>query len=277
LVSHLIYHTRHLFTPAATLICLQEVLHTQLCDLALRHFNARHDWACVGVGRDDGKTAGEYAPIFFRPSAWTLLHFETLWLNETGQVGRRGWDAASVRILTCAVLESSAGRRDQPGGARPKKVLALNTHLDDQGKVSRRESAKLIVRAARELRQKWDVDFWFLAGDLNSEPSGDAYRIINEAGSGFIDARKGIDDVEDSDGAPLYGNEMTFTGFDGKGDDGEGKSRIDFVHVGVDDGAGTAQGTPAKQVTRGYAVLPNRFDEGIYMSDHRAVVADLVW
>jgi hypothetical protein len=26
----------------------------------------------------------------------------------------------------------------------------------------------------------------------------------------------------------------------------------------------------------GYAVLPNRFDDGIYISDHRAVVGDVV-
>lgn len=26
----------------------------------------------------------------------------------------------------------------------------------------------------------------------------------------------------------------------------------------------------------GYAVLPNRFEDGVYVSDHRAVVGDLV-
>ena len=34
--------------------------------------------------------------------------------------------------------------------------------------------------------------------------------------------------------------------------------------------------TPLQWIVNGYAVLENRFDDGIYISDHRAVVGDLL-
>ena len=52
-------------------ICCQEVLHEQLQDL-LGALNSHGDrWEHVGVGRDDGKEAGEYSPIFYRPAVWS--------------------------------------------------------------------------------------------------------------------------------------------------------------------------------------------------------------
>lgn len=97
LSSHFKYHTRPHFSPQSTLVCLQEVLHEQLLDLHHSTFNTSatgidgNDWTYVGVGRNDGNTKGEYSPIFFRQSAWKSVHFETVWLNETGEVGKKGW------------------------------------------------------------------------------------------------------------------------------------------------------------------------------------------
>ena len=58
----------------------------------------------------------------------------------------------------------------------------------------------------------------------------------------------------------LYGHYNTFTGFDGRE-----LSRIDYVF-------GTAGGW------RGgvYGVEENRFEDGVWVSDHRMVVADVV-
>lgn len=70
----------------STIICLQEVLHTQLKDI-LRSLNESENqdnqWSYIGVGRDDGKEAGEYSPIFYRPSVWRLEMDETRWLSPT--------------------------------------------------------------------------------------------------------------------------------------------------------------------------------------------------
>jgi len=78
--------------------------------------------------------------------------------------------------------------------------------------------------------------------------------------------------------------------FDGYGD-GEGRAtKIDFIHLSTKptpEGYGSSNGrqlgeSEASQEARpqwhvqGYAVLPNKFDDGIYISDHRAVVGDVV-
>lgn len=285
LSGHFKYHTRPFFSPQSTLVCMQEVLHGQLQDLARETFGTsssgtpktESDWTFVGVGRNDGKTRGEYSPIFFRQSAWKCIHFETVWLNETGEIGKKGWDASSIRILTCAVLESRLLSEQDSTTSNNKTILALNTHLDDQGEVARREAAKLILGVASRLQSKYSPYFTFLTGDLNSEPDGDAYRVLNAPESGFVDARRLIPEHGNADGKIYaYGNELTFTGFDGDGA-AKGKQRIDFVHLGVSKrGEMTEELEKAKQMVQGYGVLPSRSDDKVWMSDHRAVVVDLL-
>ena len=58
---------------------LQEVTHRQLNDLKKRLPKMQ----VYGVGRDDGKTRGEYAPIFFRSDRFELLEKSTFWLSKT--------------------------------------------------------------------------------------------------------------------------------------------------------------------------------------------------
>ncbi|ETI19439.1 hypothetical protein G647_09273 [Cladophialophora carrionii CBS 160.54] len=302
LSSHFKYHTRPHFAPPTTLVCMQEVLHEQLLDLHQKTFNTSsssasanatatrsandndNDWTYVGVGRNDGKTKGEYSPIFFRQSAWKCIHFETVWLNETGQVGKKGWDADSVRILTCAVLESvpaSHSHGSQQHHASTKRVLAMNTHLDNEGEISRRESAKVILAVASRLRARFSPGFTFLCGDLNSRPDGDAYQILNGPGSGFVDARRLIPDNEDGK-IYAFGNDLTFTGFP-EDPAATGAERIDFIHLGVPqdmslDGQGQELDAhnPFRDMVQCYGVLPNRFDDRVWLSDHRGVVVDVL-
>ena len=78
--------------------------------------------------------------------------------------------------------------------------------------------------------------------------------------------------------------------FDGLGD-GEGRAtKIDYIHLStkptpeghVSSNAGQLSDSEVSQEAQvqwrvqGYAVLPNRFEDGIYISDHRAVVGDVV-
>lgn len=273
LSAHFKYHIRPDFSPPATLVGMQEVLQQQLEDLLRDTFNSspdpvQNDWDYIGVARDDGKQAGEYSPIFYRRSAWKLLHFETVWLNETGEVGKRGWDAASVRILTVGVLESTLP------SSQGRNILALNTHLDDSGKVARREGAKIILRVASAMQRDFPaITFTYLSGDLNSPPDDDAYQLLNAKKSGFVDVRRLVQDDH------VYGDELTFTGFPHDAS-AKGKWRIDFVHLGLNDrgndAAAKREMDRVKSLVRGYAVLPNRFDNRIWMTDHRAVVVDLV-
>ena len=72
---------------AADIISLQEVLERQLNELD----GALDDYAHVGVGRDDGKTRGEYSPIFYKKEKYEKLDDGCFWLSEhpdsVGSVG----------------------------------------------------------------------------------------------------------------------------------------------------------------------------------------------
>lgn len=85
-----------------TIIGFQEVLQNQLSDLQ----NALTSYKHVGVGRDDGKEAGEFAPIFYDTTRYLLLQSGTFWLSPTPSMPSKGWDAALNRICTFALLES---------------------------------------------------------------------------------------------------------------------------------------------------------------------------
>ena len=57
---------------------MQEALHRQVEYLTAEL--SGHDW--YGVGRDDGKKAGEYAPVFYRRERLRLIDAGTFWLSE---------------------------------------------------------------------------------------------------------------------------------------------------------------------------------------------------
>ena len=83
------------------IIALQEVLHGQLVDIhGLLNRDTPKKWEYIGVGRDDGKTRGEYSPIFYNTEIHELISWRYFWLSETPERPGRGWDAASVRICT---------------------------------------------------------------------------------------------------------------------------------------------------------------------------------
>lgn len=72
-----------------------------------------------------------------------------------------------------------------------------------------------------------------------------------------------------------YGDSNTFTGFDSKK-----LKRIDFIFVNKDDPSLANRHSNRDNAERwwlieGYAVLPNRFEDGMYNSDHQVVVGDV--
>ena len=73
----------------------------------------------------DGKTAGEYAPLFYRKDKYEVLDSNTFWLAENpDSVGMMGWDAVCVRIATWAKFKDKA---------TGKIFMAVNTHFDHVG------------------------------------------------------------------------------------------------------------------------------------------------
>jgi endonuclease/exonuclease/phosphatase family metal-dependent hydrolase len=142
-------------------------------------------------------------------------------------------------------------------------VIVMSTHLDHRGEKAREESARLLVRLART----WYKHIGggggpngqppvFLGGDFDSMPTGAAYKQLTHPETGLRDIRDLVPEDE------RYGNdEITFTSFDGE----ERQKRIDFLFT---------LHSP-NVIPRTFAVLPNRFDDGVALSDHRAIVADV--
>lgn len=231
-----------------TFICLQEVLHEQIVDVSATLNTLSDKWAYIGVGRDDGREAGEYSPVFYRPDVWDLTGWTTRWLSETPDVPSKGWDASSIRIVTI-------GRFTHRKSGT--KVIVLSTHFDNDGALSRRESAKKILREIREMSGEVDVATVLLGGDFNSPPEEEAYQVMTSEESLMEDIGVQIPRGR------RYGNEITFTSF---GHVDNEPARIDFVFARKGDGV----------EYRAFGVLANRFDDGVFLSDHRACVADVV-
>ncbi|KAK4693907.1 hypothetical protein P7C71_g3576, partial [Lecanoromycetidae sp. Uapishka_2] len=263
LCNELRFNTVHC---AESFICLQEVLHEQLADI-LSDLNSKENaWEYVGVGRDDGHQAGEYSPILYRPAVWELKMQKTVWLSKTPDRPSKSWDAACTRILTIASFQH---RMTQ------KNVVAMNTHLDHQGSKSRLEAAKIILKEVRLFSDQEShpkSPSVFLAGDFNSEPDQEAYKEMTSKRSPMVDMQKMVPESQ------RYGDLNSFSGFDSKT---TRRTRIDFIFINKEDVEGADAREPAKTsaekswVVDGYAVLPNRFEDGVYNSDHQAVIGDI--
>jgi len=140
----------------------QEVLDAQLHDmLALLD-----GYSYVGVGRDDGKTAGEYSPIFYKKDRLRLLQSGNFWLNETPNEPKKGWDAACIRICSWGEFELMG---------TSLRFFYFNLHMDHIGIIARREGAKLVVRKIKEIAQGQPV---VLTGDFNVDQTDEIYTLF---------------------------------------------------------------------------------------------------
>ena len=146
----------------------QEVLHVQLLDM----LQGLDGYDYIGVGRDDGKTGGEYAAIFYKPDRLRLLDQGNFWLSETPDRPGLGWDAACVRVCTWGRFAGQTATDDEA-------FYFFNLHIDHVGVVARREGAKLIVRKIREIAQGAPV---IVTGDFNVDQKDEIYSIFTESG-----------------------------------------------------------------------------------------------
>src|SRR5690606_30140334 len=90
------------------LLGVQEALYDQITDLQQRLPQYKY----TGVGRDDGKTKGEFSAIFYDTTRLQLLQSETFWLSATPQVpGSKGWDADITRIVTWGKFRDKKTRK----------------------------------------------------------------------------------------------------------------------------------------------------------------------
>lgn len=220
------------------IVGMQEVLDNQLNDLKER----LPEYAEVGVGREDGNTKGEYAPLFFKKDKFDVLDSNTFWLSQyPDSVGFIGWDGACTRIATWAKL------RDKESG---KIFMAVNTHFDHVGTEARTKSALLIIDKIKEIVGDKPA---VLTGDFNVSDKWDAYQTITTNEFVLKDAYKIADNVE--------GVDYTFHDF-GKIPPSECE-KIDFIFV-----------TPQIRVLN--AEIPEEGNDSIgFLSDHNPHLAKI--
>jgi endonuclease/exonuclease/phosphatase family metal-dependent hydrolase len=186
---------------------LQEALKEQVTDIE----KAFPDYTRVGAGRDDGKEAGEFSPLFFNLRKFTLLASGTFWLSQTPSVpGSKGWDAACNRVVTWIKLKERKSKAE---------FFVFCTHFDHMGEVARRNSSKFILHAVDSLASYSPV---IVLGDFNAEPDSEPYKLITDYSSKthLTDARLICPDVK--------GPEYTFTGFKIGAQPG---IRIDYIFI----------------------------------------------
>ncbi len=220
---------------------LQEALNGQLKDLE----TLLPEYGWLGVGRDDGKEAGEYNPIFYLKSRLKIVAQSTFWLSETPDIpGSRGWDAACNRIVTWARFEDQTTKQT---------FFFFNTHFDHVGEVARLKSAELVLKKTGELGGSEPV---IVTGDFNCRTDDAPYHLLvsgNGKDPGLVDtlrlSRNGH-----------YGATQSFNGFNIELDPG---NIIDFIFVrGI------------KTVLR-HGIIAELWD-GKFVSDHYPVISEVV-
>ena len=208
---------------------VQEALHNQINDLKASLL--QYDF--VGVGRDDGKTKGEYSAIFYQKNRFQVIESNTFWLSETPEIpGSKSWDAAITRVATWAKLYDKKLH---------DTIFVMNTHFDHMGKVAREKSVDIIKSKINLLAGKLPV---IVTGDFNIEPTEAPYAIATNGE---------IYNLQDSGKNSAAGTYCTFSV-------GAPCKRIDYIFYGA--------GWRLKK----YAVI-RQHDGQYYPSDHLPVVA----
>lgn len=200
-VGQIQFHHTHL-------LGIQEALHGQVADMQQGLPGFRY----LGVGRDDGKQAGEYSAIFYDTSRLQPLQSGTFWLSQTpGVPGSKSWDAAITRIVTWARFRDKATR---------KEFYAFNTHFDHMGREARRQSARIVLERIHQMAGNMPV---VLTGDFNAKPADEPIQVLTDP-SALIQVK----DAKALSKQPHYGPSGTFNGFGPKERD---DAPIDYIFI----------------------------------------------
>ncbi len=218
---------------------MQEVLLNQMNDLKER----LPQYTAIGVGREDGADKGEFSPIFYKKDRFSAIESGTFWVSETPELaGSKGWDASYIRVATWAILKEKA---------TGKEIFAINTHLDNDGLIARKEGGNLLLKKAEELGKGLPI---VLTGDFNDTPQSEAIKNITDASK--------TNHLLDSKTIALKtsGTDWTFHNF-GRLAESE-RPLIDYIFV-------------SKQIkVQDYAVLPDTLN-GTFVSDHKPVLSKI--
>jgi endonuclease/exonuclease/phosphatase family metal-dependent hydrolase len=129
------------------------------------------EYGFVGIGRDDGVRAGDFAAIFYQRTRLVPIESDTFWFSATPTVpGSRHPECFHCRICTWARFEDRQGQ----------SFVMYNLHLDHESQNAREEAvAQLIPVLRRDLPS-------IVTGDFNAGESNPAIQAMRAAG--FIDS-----------------------------------------------------------------------------------------
>lgn len=222
---------------AADFIGCQEVQHHQLTYLQeqLKKYNY------IGVGRDDGKAAGEYSCIFYNKEKFTVVKQSTFWLSPTPDSVSFGWNAACRRVCTYGLFRHNSSK---------KYCWVFNTHLDHIGDTARIESVKLILQKIKLLKEQLNYAVVF-TGDFNSKPTEPAAQYV-------MSVFRNASNI--SEQAP-YGNMDTWNAFSF---DKKPEGCIDYIFISDE----------KKLKVKKFATITDSYNKK-YPSDHFPVFAEM--
>ena len=224
----------------ADIVGLQEALLLQINDLT----GLLPGYSWIGVGRDDGKSKGEFSAILLRSDRFDVLRHSTFWLSDTPDLPSKGWDAAFPRVVTWAEMKDKETE---------KIFFIFNTHYDHIGEIARNNSSKLLVKSIKEICNNSRV---IVTGDFNTRISSEAYQIL----TGQSDDKLTLYDAQSVNQTVHHGSHVTFNGF---GTAIEPGNKIDFIFV-----------TKDISVLQ-HGVVDETID-GHYPSDHMPVIAEII-
>jgi len=224
---------------APDVLCIQEGIINQVNILE----NAFPGYGRVGVGRDDGKTAGEFSAVFFLKDRFKQIESSTFWLSQTPDVlGSRGWDAACNRVVTWIKL------KDNKTG---KSCYVFNTHFDHIGQVACRESAKLLLQRVVAIAGNFP---FVITGDFNGNEQSEPYQLL------MASTKPKLSNTRYVSKNGSKGPDCSIFGFDGKFKQG---AVIDHIFINF------------KSESLRHQIIDDN-ESGFYPSDHQPVMAEII-
>lgn len=163
-------------------------------------------YSWYGVGRDDGKSKGEFSAVYYKKDKFSVLQKETFWLSPTPDKPSKGWDAALPRICTAVLFQVKES--DQ-------KFWVFNTHFDHRGDEARLQAVDVILNKLKALNKAGHPAI--VMGDLNLTPDTPPIKKL----FGALNDTRAVSDL-------VFGPEGTWSSFDVQK---ELDRRIDYIVV----------------------------------------------
>jgi endonuclease/exonuclease/phosphatase family metal-dependent hydrolase len=221
------------------LLGVQEAREGQVEDFE----RALPEYEFYGIGRDDGKTAGEFSGIFYRRARFTRKDAGSFWLSDTPEKPGTTFSYNKLpRIASWVLLADIQTKRE---------FVLLNMHWDHQDEQAREKTAALVRQRLAATAQGRPI---IVVGDLNSFEDTKAFATLigaDAAGDKLGDSFREIHPERSPEEASFDDWKGTLKG-----------SRIDFILHSAE-----FKPTAAEIVRKSY--------DGLWPSDHYPVTATL--